>query len=319
MRLRLLLAAALALALQLEVHAVRADVKLPQLVSDGMVLQEKAPVRVWGWASEGEEVRVTFRGRSVTTASRGGKWSVTLNPMEPGAPSAMTIAGSNTIVVNDVVVGEVWVCSGQSNMEFPLTGALDAKKEIASPADPLLRMFTVGKKVADSPQADVSRGRWEAAAPQTRGHFSAVGYFFGRALRRARGVPVGLIHASWGGTPAEAWTSRAALEGWGMPTSSFRSSVAPSTVSLEDYKHRLAAWEAAGSPAGQFEDPGVAELAKSWALPQADVAGWGSMSLPQPWEKAGADMEIDSHGVIGAVIGTYTGPGAVGVAYHPIG
>ena len=123
----------------------------------------------------------------------------------------MTIAGRNTIVIKDVVAGEVWVCSGQSNMEFVLSRAFDAKADIAAPADPLLSMFTVGRAVADAPKADVD-GKWESSTPESRAHFSAVGYYFGRALRAARKVPVGIIHTSWGGTPIEAWTSSGALQ-----------------------------------------------------------------------------------------------------------
>jgi sialate O-acetylesterase len=271
----------------------QADVRLPALVSDGMVLQERTRVRVWGWADEGETVKVTFRGQSAEAHAQGGKWAVMLNPLEPGGPFTLTISGNRTIELKDVYVGEVWVCSGQSNMEFSLAGALDARKDIESPADPLLRMFTVARQVADTPQADVERGRWESATPQTRAAFSAVGYYFGRALRRARNVPIGVIHSSWGGTPAEAWTSRPALLQWGMPASSFQPIPVPSPSAREDYERRMAAWRAAGAPEGHFDDPGVADSAKSWALPRTDIRDWGAVSLPQPWERVGPEMEID--------------------------
>jgi sialate O-acetylesterase len=293
MSLRLLASVAATGSIVLAGRAAHADVKLPALVSDGMVLQQKTPVRVWGWGSDGEKVKVTFRGQTAVATTRGGKWVVMLNPLEPGGPATMTISGNNTIELKDILVGEVWVCSGQSNMEFGLTRAFDARKEIEAQSDPLLRMFTVGKQAVDAPQADVAQGRWESATPDTRGRFSAVGYFFGRALRVALKVPIGLVHSSWGGTPAEAWTSRNALLEWGMPPSSFKSATVADPRAREDYDRRLAAWKAAGSPQPPFADPGVAEQAKSWALPQTDTRDWGSMPLPQPWEKAGSDMEID--------------------------
>jgi sialate O-acetylesterase len=281
-----------ALGILLTTGTAHADVRLPALLSDGMVLQEKSPARVWGWANDGEKVTVSFRGHTAVTHAAGGKWQVTVESGEPGGPFAMTISGSSTITLKDVLVGEVWVCSGQSNMEFGLAAAYDAKKEIEAPGDTSLRMFTVAKRVADAPLTDVV-GRWESATPEYRGHFSAVGYYFGRALRRARGVPVGLIHTSWGGTPAEAWTSRSALQAWGLPPSSFRGLAPVNPRSQEDYGRRVAAWKAAGWPQGRFEDPGVADEAKRWAWPQTDTKDWRTMSLPRAWETSGSDMEID--------------------------
>lgn len=271
----------------------RADVKLPALVSDGMVLQSRAPVHVWGWASEGEAVRVTLRGQSVTVKAQGGWWAVTLKPLEPGGPFEMTIAGNNTLTVHDVLVGEVWVCSGQSNMEFPLQSSAGAQPDIDAPADPLLRMFTVGHELAEAPRVDVASGAWERATPEARGHFSAVGYYFGRALRAARRVPVGLIHASWGGTPAEAWMSREALRGWGMPSESLRHLAAQTAADRAAYERQLEAWKAAGSPEGDFDDPGMLGSAKAWALPATDIRTWRSMALPLGWERLGREMQVD--------------------------
>jgi sialate O-acetylesterase len=272
---------------------LHADVRLPALVSQGMVLQQKTPVRIWGWASEGETVRVVFHGQTAVANANGGNWAVILSPMDAGGPFAMTISGKNVIEIKDVLVGEVWVCSGQSNMEFALADAFDAKKEVEAPPDPLLRMFTVARQVAYAPQADVAQRHWQSASPDTRGHFSAVGYYFGRALRRARNVPVGLIHTSWGGTTAEAWTSRSALEEWGIPPSAFGGATPATPQAKEDYDRRVAAWTAAGSPEGRFDDPGLAEPARSWALPRTDARDWRTMSLPQRWENVGPEMEID--------------------------
>lgn len=289
------------LALLLHSSLASADVKLPALVSDGMVLQQKTPVRIWGWAPDGEKVTVALRGQSASAQARGGLWVVTLKPLESGGPFELKITagtprtpstGQNEIVLKDVWVGEVWVCSGQSNMEFQLSRSFEAKADIDAPADPGLRMFTVGRQVAEAPRNDVT-GKWEAAAPETREHFSAVGYYFGRALRAARKVPVGLIHTSWGGTPAEAWTSRSALAKWGMPESAFAALAPPSAAAKQLYEHYLAAWVAAGKPQGLFEDPGLLDSAKGWSAPNLDARDWRPMALPTLWERTGPELQVD--------------------------
>jgi len=283
----------LALALLLQSQRAGATIKLPALVSDGMVLQQKAPVRIWGWAEDGEKVTVALRGQSLTVEARGGLWAVTLKPLEPGGPFELTIAGKNRIVLEDVFVGEVWVCSGQSNMEFALSRSFEAQADIQAAADPALRMFTVPRQVAAAPQPDVAGGQWEGSAPETRGHFSAVGYYFGRALRAARKVPIGLIHSSWGGTPAEAWTSRAALHAWGMPDAAFAALAPPSAAAKQAYERSLAAWQAAGRPQGLFEDPGAIGRVPAWALPHSQTPDWRAAQLPGAWEQIGPEMQLD--------------------------
>jgi sialate O-acetylesterase len=283
----------LALALVLSSPLAQADVRLPALVSDGMVLEQKTPVRIWGWAADGEQVTVALRGQSATAETRAGQWSVLLKPLDAGGPFELTIAGSNRIVLKDVFVGEVWVCSGQSNMEFPLARAFQAQPDIEAAADPALRMFTVGKQISDTPQSDVAGGKWEGASPEARAHFSAVGYYFGRALRAARKVPVGLIHTSWGGTPAEAWTSRSALEAWGLPATAFAALAPPNAAAKQAYERSLAAWTSAGRPQGNFEDPGMLDSAKAWALPETETRDWQAMALPGAWEQAGPELQVD--------------------------
>jgi len=188
----------------------RSDVKLPGLISDGMVLQQGVPVRIWGWADEGEKVTVRFRGQTVTSTAENGKWSVTLQPTKAGGPFAMTIQGKNTISFKNVLVGEVWVCSGQSNMQFPLSRAFEAEKHIAKASNPMIRLFTVPRTKSDEPLDDV-KSSWQMCTPETVKNFSAVAYFFGRDLQKSLGVPVGLIHSSWGGSPAEVWISKPVL------------------------------------------------------------------------------------------------------------
>ncbi len=186
--------------------AARADVRLPSIISDHMVLQAETPATVWGSAEPGEKVTVKFDGNAVDTAAGPeGRWNVKLPNLKAGTAGELTVEGKNALTVKDVVVGEVWVCSGQSNMEWRVAGAANPAEEKAAATFPLIRMFTVQKAPNLEPQEDC-KGKWEVCSPETVSGFSAVGYFFGRHLFTTLKQPVGLIHTSWGGTPAEFWT-----------------------------------------------------------------------------------------------------------------
>ena len=203
----------------LAVTAAQAAVKLPAVFGDNMVLQRGQTVPVWGWADKGEEVTVTVAGQKhMAQAGEDGRWKVTLDKLAVGRPLTMTVAGSTgkKITLKNILVGEVWVCSGQSNMEMGVGGCNNAAKEIAAAKYPDIRLFTVEKVKAAQPATDV-KGKWAPCSPKTVGTggwggFSATAYFFGRQLYKELKVPIGLIHTSWGGTPAEFWTSRKALE-----------------------------------------------------------------------------------------------------------
>jgi sialate O-acetylesterase len=185
--------------------AAMADVRLPALVSDNMVLLQDAGANVWGWADTGEKVTVKLGGLSAeTSADPQGKWSVKLRGLKPGVAGDMTVTGKNTLTVKNVAAGEVWLASGQSNMEWPVSKAKDAGQEIAACNFPDIRVFTVTKKGSEKPLEDVA-GKWDVATPENAGKFSAVGYFFARELHQKLKQPVGLIHSSWGGTPVETW------------------------------------------------------------------------------------------------------------------
>jgi sialate O-acetylesterase len=190
---------------------LHADVKPNPLFTDGAVLQRGQPVPVWGAARDGEKVTVEIDRQKVSTTAADGKWSVSLKPLKEGGPHTMKISGDNSVTVNNLLVGEVWVCSGQSNMEWPFSKVHNAQEEGPKADYPKIRMFTVKRKVSIKPLAE-AEGSWVECSPQTVGGFSAVGYFFARDLYQKLGVPVGMIHTSWGGTPAQAWTS---LEGFG--------------------------------------------------------------------------------------------------------
>jgi sialate O-acetylesterase len=191
--------------------SARAEVRLPGLFSDNMVLQQGKCSPVWGWADEGERVTVTFRGRKVSTTTKDGKWIVKLPNQKAGGPDTLVVEGKNRIELRNVLVGEVWICSGQSNMEWPLGRSFESEKDIDNSVNANLRLFTVPKLKANEPVTDVKAG-WQECNPGTVKNFSGVAYYFGRDLQKARGAPVGLIHTSWGGSPAEVWMSEKVLE-----------------------------------------------------------------------------------------------------------
>jgi sialate O-acetylesterase len=203
--------AAFTLAVSL-IAAAHAEVKPNGLFGNGAVLQQKIAVPVWGTARDGEKVTVTFQDQTVSTVAKDGHWMVKLQPLTVGGPSTMTITGDNTITFTNVLVGEVWLCSGQSNMGFTLNRAANAADAIAAAGDAQLRLYQVPHITRDELQSDVD-GNWRASTPMTASNFSAVAYFFGRDLRRSLKVPVGLIDSSVGGTPIRAWMSRATLAG----------------------------------------------------------------------------------------------------------
>lgn len=186
-------------------------VRVPGLFSDHMVLQQGRRVPVWGTANNDEVIVVTFRGQTKQTTTKNGHWSVWLDALKAGGPDTLKITGENSLVFQDVLVGEVWICSGQSNMEWPLSRSYQPAPEIAGAANPSLRLFTVPKLKAEAPTDEV-KAVWQRCEPETVPNFSAVAYYFGRDLQKARNVPVGLIHTSWGGSPAEVWIRRTVLE-----------------------------------------------------------------------------------------------------------
>lgn len=199
-------------ALTLLIHApILAIVKPHNLFSNNAVLQQGISLPIWGTADNGERVTVKFDGQTVSTTAKNGEWMVRLKPLRSGGPFTMTIKGENTVEITNVLVGEVWICSGQSNMQWPVSQTVSAQETIAASSDPMLRLFTVPHTTQDAPARNVV-GSWNECGPATVSEFSAVGYFFGRDLRKALNFPIGLINSSWGGTRVEAWTSKRALD-----------------------------------------------------------------------------------------------------------
>jgi sialate O-acetylesterase len=288
--------AAVALTLVGGISAARAAVVPHPLFADHAVLQQGADVPVWGTADPGEAVTVKIADRTAaTTAGADGKWLVHLPSMKAGGPFTLTVSGKNDVVLHDVLVGEVWLCSGQSNMERQLGPRVgqqpihDWQKEAAAADYPHIRHFGVAQGKSLTPVQTV-RGRWDVATPETVKEFTAVGYFFARDLHLARHVPVGLIHSSWGGTPAEAWTSRAGLgqlPDFAEPLQQLDLLMADPEAARRQHQARLEAWFAAN-------DPGSAEE-RRWSDPALDSGSWKTMMLPALWEDAG---EPDLNGVV---------------------
>jgi len=274
-------------AIALATSGAHADVKLPAIISDNMCLQANKALPIWGKADPGEPVTVTLGDdKETTTAGPDGNWKVALHPLPEGAgPLEMKLAGKNTIEVKNIIAGEVWVASGQSNMEFAFNNAHNAAEEGPKAKYPKIRIFNLQKKVAFEPEWDCV-GQWEECTPETVVHTSAVGYFFARDLHEALGVPVGLIHTSWGGTPAQAWTSIEDLKA--------DPELAPLAAQFEETRDHMAEakekfekqvlvrWEAADKKWKEKELPKFREEMKAWqAEAKADKAE-GKPVPPQP-------------------------------------
>jgi sialate O-acetylesterase len=268
----------------------QAEVHVPSIIGDNMVLQQGPGSRVWGTGEVGEPVTVTFAGQTVRAiADSQGRWQILLGPIKAGGPYVLTISGSNTLTFKNVLVGDVWICSGQSNMEWPLINSTNGTEAIAQANYPEIRLFTVQKNTATAPLEDV-KGRWVVTTPDQVGQFSAVGYFFGRELYQQLKRPLGLIHTSWGGTPAEAWTSHATLAS--APElkpilDRYEKSMETLPQRLEDYQRVLAEWE----QKNLHQDPGNKGEALGYAEPALSTGDWKEMKLPQFFETAGLAID----------------------------
>ncbi len=255
-----------------------AQVVLPPFFNCNMVLQQGIPIPVWGWASPGEKVSVTFNNKTVTTkTAKDGKWRVTLAAMNYGGPYNMVVKGKNLRTIENILIGEVWVCSGQSNMEFNLSSAIRAEDEIAASNYPEIRLFTVKKRIAQTPQENLEEGEWWNCSPISSSHFSAVAYFFGRELYLKLKVPIGLINTSWGGTVAETWTSPEAIAN--------NPDFAPmlenlKKIDLKEYSKSVE--KELRDRVGEYSttDQGIKDNEPIWAAAAFDDQGWKTMPLP---------------------------------------
>lgn len=267
------------------------DVKLPAIISDNMVLQKSAKVPLWGWADAGETVAVKLNGQTATvTTGQSGKWMTTLDlaKSEKG-PFELTVTGHNTLTVKNVLVGEVWLASGQSNMEFTVDRGDNAKAEIAAADFPEIRQFRAAhinsaKPLDDNPGDPAG---WVVCSPKTAANFTAVGYFFAREIHQKIHTPVGLIHTSWGGTIAEAWTSQETLTQF--PEFKDRLDLlkiyqqGDPPKSKEALTQAMAHWQQTSWP----KDPENTGVNKGWAKLDYDDTTWKTIHVPGEMEKHG--------------------------------
>jgi len=244
---RLLLILSLAVFAAPTLHA---NVHLPAIFGSHMVLQQGQKNPVWGWAQPGEGITVSIDGQShATKAGPDGRWQVMLDPLTAGGPHRLVVKGNNEVVLEDVLVGEVWVCSGQSNMQWAVGQSDDADLERLAAKHPRLRLITVPQIGTQNPQREFA-GAWQVCTPETVGDFSAVGYFFGRQLLDTLDVPIGLIDNSWGGSSAEAWVPRKALEAdarYGALMERWKSNEANQELAgpMAEFEAKLAEWDKA--------------------------------------------------------------------------
>jgi sialate O-acetylesterase len=267
------------------IHA-SAQLQLPDIISDSMVLQQNTNAPIWGWASPGEKVEVNGSWSDKTikaVADEDGKWMVKLATPKAGGPYDVTIKTNETKILHGILIGEVWICSGQSNMEMPVEGwgestpVNNSAQEIANANYPSIRLFIADKKVAFSPQRNI-KGKWQTCSPASVSKFSAAGYFFGRELFNHLHVPVGLMDVTWGGTIAEAWTSEASLRTMGdfnkdLDRINLMATHADEMMAKD--KANEAAWKEA-----------LAQNNNDFANDHTDTS-WHIMSLPTTWENAG--------------------------------
>jgi sialate O-acetylesterase len=265
-------------------NAAQADVRLPGMFSNAMVLQQGIPLPVWGWADPGEQVTVVIANqKAFTTADNDGKWRVTLEPLKADEkPLAMTVGGHNTIVIKDVLVGEVWLCGGQSNMAMPVRNCFHFDDEQAAANLPQIRLYHASRPGSPEPQIEHD-GHWSVCSPQTVGNWTATGFFFGRHLHKELGVPIGLIDTSRGGMPIRTFMSR---ESFGLlPTGKndyeelqklWRDYVAhradrdAAVVGAQELERKRHAWLVDQDQ--REENPAAA------AAPDADISGWTAVS-----------------------------------------
>jgi sialate O-acetylesterase len=274
-----------------------ANVSLPKFFSDNMVLQRDQLIPVWGWANAGEKITVQFDKQIKTIkADKDGKWMIKLEPETAGGPFQLTIKGKNVVTISNVLVGEVWICSGQSNMEMPIEGwgkINNYKQEIANADYPMIRHIKIPNTVSSTPKEDVTKGDWQICSPQSAGDFTAAGYFFARELYNKLHVPIGLINTSWGGTMIETWISKKGFE----QTPYFKKMIdSMSSLDLENAakQKKEAIMKKIEALQGKFDENANTD---QWKVLDFDDSKWPHMKLPGYWEQQNLGLE-DLDGVV---------------------
>lgn len=262
--------------------AAQAEVRLARIFSDHAVLQRGQVIPVWGWARPGEQVQVDFNQQSShSTTDAQGRWRALLKAEAAGGPYTLTVRGDNTVSVKDVLVGDVWFASGQSNMEWSVGQSNDAAREVAQSNWPLIRHLKVPKTLAFQAADDIGATQWQVSSPATSAGFSAVGYFFARKLQQELGVPIGIVNASWGGSNIETWLSASALA---RQPEFDMASMPPDVVAFKArYQNRMKARVARWQPGLALP----ADIATPWQQAELDDSSWPTLHAPQYWEEQG--------------------------------
>lgn len=265
------------------------NLRVAALFGDHMVLQRGKPVPVWGWADPGTPVTVSTHDQSAAaTAGPDGRWTATLAPLTVGEPFTLAVnSGDTTVAFTDVLAGEVWICSGQSNMEWTLRRVENAAAEVAAADLPQIRVVRIPRVNHPAPLDDITPAAWKVCSPETARGFTAVGYFFGRGLHEALNVPVGLIDSNWGGTPIEAWTSGDALKSHPAFTEKIEpiQAFGADPQAVAQGKQRVDTWKAQLTAAYSDQDD-------TWKAPDLDDSDWNTLNVPGAWESRGyPDMD----------------------------
>jgi sialate O-acetylesterase len=269
--------------LLVNINAV-ATIRLPKIFGDSMVLQRGVAIPVWGWANKNEKIFVSFNNQHKQgKAGSDGKWKINLDPEKEGGPYILTVKGQNTIAISNVLVGDVWICSGQSNMEFTVDEARNAQAEIAEANYPAIRQVDIANATSDKPLEDVETTGWQAATGANIARFTAVGYFFARELYRQLQIPIGLVNTTWGGTDVETWTSKEAMQG----SDEFKEIIGKFRTfnmdSITKARKELLI-ESIQKTQGNFVNNASDE---SWKEMSFDDSKWPQMNLPGLWEEQG--------------------------------
>jgi sialate O-acetylesterase len=260
---------------------VQAIIKLPALVGDNMVLQRDAKINLWGWAAPGEKIGLQFQNTHTSTnTGKDGKWTITLQAMPAGGPYDMVIKGkNNSLSIRNILIGDVWLASGQSNMEWITKNIKNSKAEIAKANIPRIRLLKLKTNVSFKPQQDFNSDGWVECSPKSITQFSAIAYLFGRELYEKYQVPVGLINSSWGGTPAEAWISSEGLSKVDDFKEGAKNLLALDSAKYAVFNKKREDW---------YKGPGAIDRGhlangQSWADTGIDTSDWLSMELPCLW------------------------------------
>jgi sialate O-acetylesterase len=269
--------------------SVFSNVKLPGVLTSNMVLQRNKDIKIWGWANPGEKVSVSFNKEAITVkADKTGKWALVLPPMKEGGPFTMFIKGKNAITLDNILIGDIWVCSGQSNMEWIVRNTNNSAQEIANANYPKIRLLTIPKNLQLSPVEDVAAIKWSVCSPETVGDFSAVGYYFGRDIFKETNVPIGLINTSWGGTVVEAWIS----EDFAKRDEAIKNVIenlnfkSPEEMEAEHVKSMKNLYDRFGL------DPAKPISSETWGQSGIELGFWNDMDVPGLWETKGLG-EVD--------------------------